>query len=232
MMSSLINFQNEAEVKEFLDNLGIEYSYQCRKEKDPEGCQRLADYLEGIKKNYEAAAEILKHNCEKNHHGESCYKLGTYYVTGKGGLQQNMKTAYECFVKSCEKGGKKSIDACHNAALLAHDGQVFDNKPNSIKARDYYTRSCNGNFVASCFNLSTLYMQGAPGVTKDMAQAMKYSLKACELGHIWACANTSRMYKLGEGVSKDDEKAELFKNRAKDLHREQNEFSQQLKFGQ
>lgn len=48
------------------------------------GCQRLADYLEGVKKNYESAAEVLKHNCETNGHGESCYKLGAYHVTGKG----------------------------------------------------------------------------------------------------------------------------------------------------
>lgn len=49
-----------------------------------QGCQRLADYLEGVKKNYESTAQVLKHNCETNGHGESCYKLGAYYVTGKG----------------------------------------------------------------------------------------------------------------------------------------------------
>lgn len=48
------------------------------------GCQRLSDYLEGVKKNYESAAQVLKHNCETNGHGESCYKLGAYHVTGKG----------------------------------------------------------------------------------------------------------------------------------------------------
>lgn len=48
------------------------------------GCQRLADYFEAVKRNYESAAQVLKHNCEKNGHGESCYKLGAYYVTGKG----------------------------------------------------------------------------------------------------------------------------------------------------
>lgn len=36
-MAGLINFEDENEVKEFLDNLGIEYSFQCYKEKDPEG---------------------------------------------------------------------------------------------------------------------------------------------------------------------------------------------------
>ncbi len=48
------------------------------------GCQRLADYLEGVKKHYESTAQVLKHNCETNGHGESCYKLGAYHVTGKG----------------------------------------------------------------------------------------------------------------------------------------------------
>lgn len=115
-MAALINFEDENEVKEFLDNLGMEYSFQCYKEKDPEGniylrcsrtnsaetltkttkkmfnecfrcvlgCQRLADYLEGVKKNYEATAQVLKHNCDVNSFGESCYKLGAYHVTGKG----------------------------------------------------------------------------------------------------------------------------------------------------
>ncbi|MGH0131403.1 UNVERIFIED_CONTAM: hypothetical protein FKN15_048421 [Acipenser sinensis] len=128
VMAGLIDFQNEAEVKQYLDNLGIEYSFQCHKEKDPEGCQRLADYLEGVKKNYEATAQVLKMNCEQNEHPESCYKLGAYYTTGKGGLPQCLKTAYSCFLKSCEKGGKKSVDACHNVGLLAHDGRALGGK--------------------------------------------------------------------------------------------------------
>lgn len=36
-MAGLINFEDENEVKQFLDNLGTEYSFQCYKEKDPEG---------------------------------------------------------------------------------------------------------------------------------------------------------------------------------------------------
>lgn len=36
-MAGLINFEDDEEVKQFLDNLGVEYSFQCYKEKDPEG---------------------------------------------------------------------------------------------------------------------------------------------------------------------------------------------------
>ncbi|TFJ95245.1 putative acyl-CoA dehydrogenase [Platysternon megacephalum] len=86
-MAGLVNLEDEEEVKGYLENLGIEYSYQCYKEGDPDGCHRLADYLEGVKKDFHAAAKVLKENCEKNENSESCYKLGAYYATGKGEKQ-------------------------------------------------------------------------------------------------------------------------------------------------
>ncbi|KAJ7423955.1 Cytochrome c oxidase assembly factor 7A [Willisornis vidua] len=183
-MAGFINFADEEEVRAYLENLHVEYSYQCYKEKDADG-----------------------------------------------GLEPDLKAAYKSFLKSCEKGGKKSVNACHNVGLLAHDGRVNNDKPDPVVARDYYTKACDGNFAPSCFNLGVIYLQGAPGVPKDMGSALKYSLKACELGHIWACANASRMYKLGDGVEKNDAKAEELKNRAKQLHKEQKEASS-LVFGE
>lgn len=230
-MAGLINFEDEAEVKQFLDNIGVEYSYQCYGEKDPEGCLRLADYLEVVKKNYESTAQVLKHNCETHGHGDSFYKLGAYHVTGKGGVTRCLKTAYSCFIRACNAGGKKSNDACHNVALLAHDGRAMEAGPDLTTARQYYERACDGGFAPSCFNLSAMFIQGNPsGENKDMGLALKYSMRACELGHVWGCANASRMYKLGDGVEKDDGKAEELKNRAKELHGQNAE--RQLKFGE
>ncbi|KAG9350961.1 hypothetical protein JZ751_024850 [Albula glossodonta] len=229
-MAGLINFGDEEEVKQFLDNIGIEFSYQCHKQKDPEGCQRLADYLEGVKRNYEATAQVLTHNCEVNGHGESCYKLGAYHVSGKGGVPECLKKAYSCFTRSCKAGGKKSMDACHNVGLLAHDGRAMDGGPDAGIAREYYEKACAAGFAPSCFNLSTMYIQGSPGLDKNMEQALKYSMEACQLGHVWACANASRMYKLGEGTTKDNQKAEELKDRAKLLHGQQKE--NRLSFGE
>ncbi|XP_069835599.1 cytochrome c oxidase assembly factor 7 [Dendropsophus ebraccatus] len=229
-MAGLVDFKNEEEVKEFLENLGTEYSYQCHREKDADGCHRLAEYLENIKKNFEAAAKILKINCEQNEQSESCYRLGAYHITGKGGLPVDLKAAYGCFLKSCQKGGKKSIDSCHNVALLAQEGRVNDGNPDYSAARDYYTKACDAKFSPSCFNLSTMYLEGSAGFPKDMSRALHFSEKACELGHVWACANASRMYKLGDGVSKDDAKAETLKKRAKDLYQKQKE-APEITFG-
>ncbi|XP_067157361.1 cytochrome c oxidase assembly factor 7 isoform X2 [Apteryx mantelli] len=184
-MAGLVNFEDEEEVRGYLENLHVEYSYQCYRERDPDG-----------------------------------------------GLTPDLKAAYNSFLKSCEKGGKRSINACHNVGLLAHDGRVNDDKPDPVVARDYYTKACDGNFAPSCFNLSVIYLQGAPGVPKDMNLALQYSLKACELGHMWACANASRMYKIGDGIEKNDTKAEALKNRAKQLHKEQKEASSSLTFGE
>lgn len=149
-----------------------------------------------------------------------------------GGLTQDLKAAFRCFLMACEKPGKKSAEACHNAGLLAQDGQVNeDDQPDLGKARDYYTRACDGGYAPSCFNLSAMFLQGAPGFPKDMALACQYSMKACDLGHVWACANASRMYKLGDGVDKDEVKAEVLKNRARQLHKEQQKSVQPLTFG-
>uniref|UniRef100_A0A4W5JYX8 Cytochrome c oxidase assembly factor 7 n=2 Tax=Hucho hucho TaxID=62062 RepID=A0A4W5JYX8_9TELE len=106
----LINFEDEKEVKQYLDNIGVEFSYQCYREKDPEGCQRLS------------TTQVLKHNCEMNKHGEGFYKLGAYYVQGKGEVADNLKMAYSCFMTAYSSGGKKSVDACQNVGLLTDDG--------------------------------------------------------------------------------------------------------------
>lgn len=146
-------------------------------------------------------------------------------------MTQCLKKAYSCFLRSCNAGGKKSIDACHNVGLLAHDGRAVDGGPDLPVAQQYYEKACAGGFAPSCFNLSTLFIEGnSKGLKPDMTQALTYAMKACELGHVWGCANASRMYKLGDGTEKDERKAEELKNRARQLHGLVKE--RQLKFGE
>ena len=148
-----------------------------------------------------------------------------------GGLTQCLQTAYSCFMRSCNAGGKKSRDACHNVGLLAHDGRAMEGGTDAAIARQYYEKACAEGFAPSCFNLSALLIKGnATGLAPDMPMALKYADRACELGHVWGCANASRMYKLGDGTEKDEKKAEELKNRARELHGIEKE--QQLKFGE
>lgn len=148
-----------------------------------------------------------------------------------GGVTECLKTAYSFFIRSCDSGGKKSVDACHNVGLLAHDGRVMEEGPDLATAQKYYAKACDGGFAPSCFNLSTLFIEGnSKGLPPDMTLALKYANRACELGHVWGCANASRMYRLGDGTEKDEKKAEELKNRARELHGLEKE--RQLKFGE
>jgi hypothetical protein len=40
-MAGLVDFQDEEQVKSFLENMEVECHYQCYREKDPDGKRRL-----------------------------------------------------------------------------------------------------------------------------------------------------------------------------------------------
>ncbi|CAB1331990.1 unnamed protein product [Coregonus sp. 'balchen'] len=90
---------------------------------------------------------------------------------------------------ACSSGCKKSVDSCQNVGLHTHDGRVMTAGPDPGAARQYYEKACIG----------AMYIEDSPGPSKDMGLAMRYATRACGLGHVWGCSNSSRMYKLGDG---------------------------------
>lgn len=49
------------------------------------------------------------------------------------------------------------------------------------KAKEYYTKACNGKEAMACFNLGVTYHNGE-GVRQNRATAKEYFGKACDLG--------------------------------------------------
>lgn len=89
------------------------------------------------------------------------------------------------------------------------------------------------NSDKACFYLSGIYLGGFEGVIdKNYKEAYKLSLKSCELGNPYACANLSQMHARGDGVQKNPELAETFKKRANDLYQELKQVQPELKFHQ
>ena len=43
-MAGLVDFQDEEQVKSFLENMEVECNYQCYREKDPDGERRLQGF--------------------------------------------------------------------------------------------------------------------------------------------------------------------------------------------
>ena len=124
------------------------------------------------------------------------------------GVQKDLKRALELLTKSCDM---KIMGACNNAGLVHQANKDMN------RAIEMYETSCRGQFANGCFNLSTVYLVGLNGVTQDMKKAFEFSLKSCTLDHSWGCANAGRMYKLGDGVEKNLELAEVYQTKAKDL---------------
>ena len=217
-LSNAYDLKDEAQAKEYLDNLGIEYRFQCYKENLPDGCHRLGDFLEAFRSDVAKAQTVFEMNCSDNKYGHSCFKAGNYRLTGRGDKEKDQEKAFEFFKIGCDS---KFGNSCHNAGLTHLLLSQADKKKDYLGAIDYFKKGCEFGSKDSCYELSAMYLQGKEGIGKDMSQALNYSTKACDQGHIYGCVNVSVMYKKGDGVSKDLDMAEKFKQKAKKLHADQ-----------
>lgn len=68
--------------------------------------------------------------------------------------------------------------------------------------------------------LFRIYVEGMGNVRRDAPRALGYTLKACEQGDMLGCMNASLMYRKGDGIPKDDKKAEEYFDKAETLRRE------------
>ena len=93
-----VDLKDSDEVKDYIENLGIEYRFGCYHERDPKACHLLGDYWEAIKKDYAKALKIYSTNCDEYNHGHSCHKVAGYKYVGKG-CTKDGDSAYEYFKK-------------------------------------------------------------------------------------------------------------------------------------
>ena len=210
---NLYDLKDEKQAKEYLDKIGIEYRFQCYQQNLPEGCNRLASFLESILKDFEKARKVYDFNCFKNDYGMSCFKLGQFQFSGKGG-EKNLSKAFESFKKGCDS---KCGASCHNLALMFQEGKTPEKQKDFKKTEELLVKGCEYEDMMSCFRLSSLYIKGKEGVAQDMHKAFNYSLLCCDKDNPYACANVSMMYRKGEGVDKNIEKADHYKRLALNL---------------
>ncbi|VEN53897.1 unnamed protein product [Callosobruchus maculatus] len=232
------NLKSESEVKEYINNLGIEYRFGCYSEKKPEVCHLLADFLESIKKDYEKAAKVYRNNCDEYKYGKSCLKYGTYSMLGRGTKKSDYKTAYDYFEKGCNL---EEPDSCLNQGLLLI---TKNDKPelqhDVIKGMQLLEKACKSKNANACYYLSGMYIVGVKKdpkagttatvsevskkeefqVPKDMTKAFQFALEGCSLGNMYSCANLSQMYAKGDGVEKNDQMAEKYKALALEMQKE------------
>ncbi|XP_033219701.1 cytochrome c oxidase assembly factor 7 homolog [Belonocnema kinseyi] len=215
------DLKNEDDVKEYLKNLHTEYSFGCFSEKNPEVCHLLGEYYEAIKRDFKKSAEIHKNNCDNFDYGRSCTKYGRLSVIGEG-CKKDAKTAFEYMRKGCEL---KDGAGCLYAGLLACSKDDVGRPDKKLLVNEgvaMMDKACSElNEPRACFYLSTIYLGGISGYfEKNLRKAYKLSLKCCENGNPYACANIAQMHARGEGVEKNKELADTFRKRAVELENE------------
>ncbi|XP_061414167.1 cytochrome c oxidase assembly factor 7-like [Lethenteron reissneri] len=204
-----VDFTNEVEVREFLSGIRTEYSYQCLREREPEGCHRLAEFLHSVERDFPAAAKLLQLNCEKNGFTKSCAKLGTYHALGRGGVVVDLARAVELFSRSCL--GAVTPDPASPASGAASPGSVAAS-PGSVAASPAsttFTPSPEG-----CNNLGEMARQGRgfPGGQARPEVARRAFELACAGEVASSCLQLSVM--LMQAESRDMPRALVYAERA------------------
>jgi cytochrome c oxidase assembly factor 7 len=228
------DLKEAGEVKEYIENLGIEYRFGCYHEKNPSSCHLLADYWEAIKKDFTKAYKTYETNCIDLEHGHSCHKAAGYRVFGKG-CTKNIDLAFGFFQKGCDLGYHSS---CLSAGLIEMANEKTSDfkrtvAPDRKNGLELFKKGCDeGNIAESCYRYGAAFINGTPnGCLKDMNEAFKYCLKACELGSFAGCTNVSLMYRKGDGVEKNEELAKEYGAVAKEMLDELKQAQESFKTG-
>lgn len=99
-------------------------------------------------------------------------------------------------------------------------------------------KACSGKNANACYYLSGMYIVGVKKdnpledakfggpkkveyeIPKDMQKAFLYAQEGCNLGNMYSCSNLSQMYSKGDGVEKNPEMAEKYKQLAIEMQKE------------
>ncbi|WP_120953190.1 SEL1-like repeat protein [Helicobacter sp. L8] len=158
---------------------------------------------------------------------EACIILGDMYESGRE-VSKDAQKAIEYYKKAGESGHKHEIGEVFGARdgylSIADMYVIGEGVPqDDQKALEYYQKAYHSK--ADAYKaLGSAYRGYGAGMTKDLPasvrntpKALKYLKKAAELGSLDAYVDLGDMYKWGEGVPKDDDKAVDYYWKACDL---------------
>jgi hypothetical protein len=151
---------------------------------------------------------------------DKCANLGESY--GKGiGVGQDAAKAASIYADACNRGGARACQLL-GEAYASGSGVTKDRS----RALDFLGRACDSgeeeacvracdtlNDAVRCLRVGVLSAKGA----KDPKRAAVYYRKACENGHPLGCREIGSMYRDGQGVDKDVDRATEFLRRGDQL---------------
>jgi TPR repeat protein len=144
-------------------------------------------------------------------HAEACTELGHQYAQG-GGVTADPAKAYFYFDKACSAG---ESDGCNQAALALLNGRGVAKDEKAAAAR--FDKACKGKQYDACGSLGEMYVKGV-GVNRDEKKGAPLIQLACDEGeNALACEFYAQLVQEGRGVTKDEEVALDYGDRACEL---------------
>jgi TPR repeat protein len=152
---------------------------------------------------------------------------------GKG-CQRDLNEAFKYLSKACKLNDN---NGCVTSGILALSrSEIHKNNKTFIidEGIKVLEKCCNEkNLEKACFQLASIYISGIKDIVhKNMQQAYEFSVKACDLGSFYACANISQMYIKGDGVKQDPSVAETFRKKAADIEKEAKKMEEPVEYSQ
>jgi TPR repeat protein len=132
------------------------------------------------------ALTLFQRLCDKGNL-PSCSNVAVAYVTGKGGIPQDVARAVAVVTPACQKD---EPSACYvlGGIYLSFDAYVNDR----AQVVSLFRRACEGGHAASCDALGVLYA-GGTGVASDPSQAARLFQRACDEGSPQACTHLAQL---------------------------------------
>ena len=162
-------------------------------EETPDAVNELAKILERV------PVGALERASETD--GRAALLLAWMYDLGEGGVEQDLKRAFEYYNVSCEFGVPRG---CRNQARHYRDGESVEQ--DYAQAARLYGKACDGGSMRGCASLALLYSTGT-GVVQDHKESFRLNKIACDGGNMRGCTNLGVKYTNGEGVERDFENA-------------------------
>uniref|UniRef100_A0A0K0F6J5 Cytochrome c oxidase assembly factor 7 (inferred by orthology to a human protein) n=1 Tax=Strongyloides venezuelensis TaxID=75913 RepID=A0A0K0F6J5_STRVS len=218
----------QAEHREYVENIKIEYSFGCYKENKPDSCHLLGQWFEVIEKNFEESYNLFKDNCLTRKYSQSCYKYANYRMNGIKEKPERLEELIDAFKMACD-GDVAS--GCQTLGLIYWNAEK-GRSSNPELAVKYLERACELGNAMACFRLSNWFLDSEEErkkeskenkplkfgfVQKDTEKALSFAIRACDLGYSRGCIYAALMYRGKDGFPLDKDKAADYIKKAKEI---------------
>lgn len=233
-------------VKDIYENLGIDVSEALEKTKtDREDIKKIPVYY--LKKQYKEVLEIATKYAEINstcavYLGQiyangnevgidgnmachwykvaaslgnipAAYNLGILYQSGKL-IDQDLEEAFKWFESAAQHGNR---NAMYEVAICYEEGKGITKDEN--KALEWYKKAYESKKKEAAFKTAYLFQCGGDSIRNYEEAAKYYQLAITNNSNykIAACCNLANLYKDGQGVEQDIQKAVDYYNQSIEL---------------